>query len=101
MGEPVALPEMRGRPTSRMLDGAANHKENYMIVKMLHDKGVQSEHAYTAAFASIGMSVVAWFGSKKGEPGADLARADRWGIYVGEWAPTFFALGIALRQYED
>lgn len=27
--------------------------------------------------------------------------ADRWGIFVGQWAPTFFGLDLALHQYED
>ncbi|MEU0001240.1 hypothetical protein ABZ069_30405 [Streptomyces microflavus] len=70
-----------------------------MIVKMLHAKGMRSEHAYTAAFASIGLSVASWCGSMKAEP-AGIERADRWGIFVGEWAPTFFALGLALANYE-
>ncbi|MEU8445378.1 hypothetical protein AB0F05_33475 [Streptomyces microflavus] len=70
-----------------------------MIVKMLHEKGFKAEHAYTAAFASIGLSVVSWCGSMKAES-AGTARADRWGIFVGEWAPTFFALGLALANYE-
>ncbi|MEU3396626.1 hypothetical protein [Streptomyces filamentosus] len=30
----------------------------------------------------------------------NLERADRWGIFVGEWVPTFFALGLALANYE-
>jgi hypothetical protein len=71
-----------------------------MIVKKLHESGITSEHAYAAAFASIGLSVIAWAASVKAEDkGVD--RADRWGIFVGEWAPTFFALGIALSQYEQ
>ncbi|AZS84196.1 hypothetical protein ACIQKE_00295 [Streptomyces griseoviridis] len=70
-----------------------------MIVKLLHEKGLKSEHAYTAAVASIGLSVASWCGSIKAES-AGTARADRWGIFVGEWAPTFFALGLALANYE-
>ncbi|MGY0071170.1 hypothetical protein ACWZEH_31255 [Streptomyces sp. QTS137] len=70
-----------------------------MLVKKLHESGVRAEHAYTAGFVSIGLSVVSWKASlrveKKGEE-----RADRWGIFVGEWAPTFFALGLALSTYE-
>jgi hypothetical protein len=51
--------------------------------------------------ASIGLTVVAWAGSLKMEPGTGLARADRWGLFVGEWAPTFFGLGLALSHYEQ
>jgi hypothetical protein len=69
-----------------------------MIVKKLHDAGVRSEHAYAAAFGSIGLSLVSWLASNKQE---NLERADRWGIFVGEWAPTFFALGLALANYEQ
>ncbi|WP_338775931.1 hypothetical protein [Streptomyces sp. DG1A-41] len=72
-----------------------------MIIKKMHEKGVRSEHAYMAAMASVGLSVVAWMGSLKMEPGTGLARADRWGIFVGEWAPTFFGLGLALSHYEQ
>ncbi|CAM5657497.1 hypothetical protein STAFG_7330 [Streptomyces afghaniensis 772] len=72
-----------------------------MIIKKMHEMGVRSEHAYIAAMASIGLSVVAWAGSLKVEPGVNVARADRWGIFVGEWAPTFFGLGLALSHYEQ
>lgn len=72
-----------------------------MIVKKLHDMGVKSEHAYLAAFASIGLTVAAWATSLNAEPGTGVARADRWGIFIGEWAPTFFGLGLALSHYEQ
>lgn len=72
-----------------------------MIIKKMHEMGIRSEHAYLAAMASIGLSIASWAGSLKMEPGLDLARADRWGIYVGEWAPTFFGLGLALSHYEQ
>lgn len=71
------------------------------MIKKLHDIGLRSEHAYTAAFASIGLSVFAWAASLRAEPGTGIARADRWGIFVGEWAPTFFGLGVALSHYEQ
>lgn len=72
-----------------------------MLIKKMHDMGIRSEHAYTAAMASIGLSVLTWVASLKAEPGAGVARADRWGIFVGEWAPTFFGLGVALSHYEQ
>lgn len=72
-----------------------------MVIKKMHDMGIRSEHAYTAALASIGLSVATWMTSLKAEPVGGLARADRWGIFIGEWAPTFFGLGVALSHYEQ
>ncbi|MEV6652821.1 hypothetical protein [Streptomyces sp. NPDC051219] len=71
------------------------------MIQMMHEKGIRSEHAYTAAFLSIGLSIATWAVSLTAEPGTGLARADRWGIFVGEWAPTFFGLGLALSHYEQ
>ncbi|MBN0046796.1 hypothetical protein JS756_22330 [Streptomyces actuosus] len=68
-----------------------------MIVKKLHDAGVRSEHACLAATASIGLPLFSWLTSSRTE---NLERADRWGIFVGEWAPTFFGLRLALAHYE-
>ncbi|MFI1972601.1 hypothetical protein BLA24_07915 [Streptomyces cinnamoneus] len=70
-----------------------------MLVRKMHEAGVRSEHAYMAAMASIGLSFLSWATSAKTES-AGIDRADRWGIFVGEWAPTFFGLGLALAQYE-
>jgi hypothetical protein len=72
-----------------------------VIIKKLHEKGVRSEHAYIAAFVSIGLSFGSWAASLTMEPGASISRADRWGIFVGEWAPTFFGMGLALSHYEQ
>ncbi|MEU9079085.1 hypothetical protein ACFYUY_22415 [Kitasatospora sp. NPDC004745] len=69
------------------------------IVRRLHEAGITSEHAYTAAFGSVGLSLLSWLASMKAEQ-AGVERADRWGIFVGEWAPTFFGLGLALAGYE-
>ncbi|QMU69972.1 hypothetical protein [Streptacidiphilus sp. P02-A3a] len=69
------------------------------LVRKLHEAGLTSEHAYAAAFGSIGLSLVSWLASLKAER-AGVERADRWGIFVGEWAPTFFGLGLALSTYE-
>ena len=52
-----------------------------------------------AGLASIGLSFVAWATTMKAEE-AGTDRADRWGIFVGHWAPAFFGLGNALRSYE-
>ncbi|WP_150246039.1 hypothetical protein [Nocardiopsis quinghaiensis] len=70
-----------------------------MIAK-LSEMGVTSEMAYGAGSASIGLSFLSWLLSLKKEE-AGLDRADRWGLFIGEWAPTFFAIGLALRLEES
>ncbi|MEU7828490.1 hypothetical protein [Nonomuraea sp. NPDC049129] len=69
------------------------------MIKMLHKMGIRSSYMYAAGVASIGASIASWMMSRNLEK-ASLARADRWGIFVGQWAPTFLALGVALRIEE-
>ena len=69
------------------------------MIEKLHQAGFKSDYAYMAGFASIGLSFLAWTLSQTAED-AGTDRADRWGIFVGHWAPTFFGLGNALRSYE-
>ena len=69
------------------------------MIKKLNELGVRSEYAYIGGFASIALSYVTYFASRA-KKGDDKAQADRWGIFIGHWAPTFFALGVALRIEE-
>ena len=69
------------------------------VVNRLHRVGVRSEYAYIAGFTSIALSYLSYFISR-GKKGDDKAQSDRWGIFIGHWAPTFFALGIALKLEE-
>jgi hypothetical protein len=69
------------------------------MIEWLHNSGFKSDYAYVAGFASIGLSFMAWGISTQAED-AGTDRADRWGIFIGHWAPTFFGLGNALRSYE-
>ena len=69
-----------------------------MVIQKLHEAGLRSDHAYTAAVVSIGLSFLSWTASVKGEA-AGTDRADRWGIFVGVWAPPFFGLGLAVAPY--
>lgn len=71
-----------------------------MVIEKPHEMGLRSEHASSAAVGSVGSSFFARLGSLKREPGQGLDRTDRWGIFIREWAPTFFGLCIALSQYE-
>ncbi len=44
-------------------------------------------------FISIVGSIVIW-NVKKGETAEEKAHAERFGIFIGLWAPTFFALAV-------
>ncbi|MEX5235842.1 hypothetical protein [Kocuria arenosa] len=68
------------------------------MISTIQNLGIRSEHAYAAGFASIGLSVLSW--AIDINVSHDKAQADRWGLYVGQWAPTFFALGVALKLEE-
>jgi hypothetical protein len=68
-------------------------------ITFVHDLGLRSNHAYIGGFASIGISLVAWLVSR-GNKSHDKAQSDRWGIFIGHWAPTFFAIGLALKNEE-
>lgn len=69
------------------------------MLKLMRKSGITSQMLFSAGFVSIGLAFASWMTSKKAEA-AGLDRADRWGIFVGEWAPTFFALGTAMRLEE-
>lgn len=70
------------------------------MIKMLRKAGISSSMLYSAGLASIGLSIASWWTSRNVES-KGLARADRWGIFIGQWAPTFFALGNAMRMEEE
>ena len=68
-------------------------------IRSLSAAGFRSEWAFAGGFLSIVLSLVAWLASRGKKD--DKAQSDRWGIFVGHWAPTFFALGIALQHEEN
>jgi hypothetical protein len=70
------------------------------MIKIMRKAGITSPILYTAGFVSIGLSVTSWVTSRNLES-RGIDRADRWGIFVGQWAPTFFALGNAMRMEEE
>jgi hypothetical protein len=53
---------------------------------------------FLAGFASIAGSIAAW-GVKKG--GDTDAKAERLGIFIGLWAPTFFILSNRFERYAN
>ena len=57
-----------------------------------------SDGCFLAGFASIAASIAIWaIKSEKAEP----AHAERFGIFVGLWAPTFFILSNRFERYAE
>jgi hypothetical protein len=56
---------------------------------------ILSNICFVSGFFSVAASIAIWFLSK--EP--DLAHGERFGIFVGLWAPTFFALSSRLDRF--
>ncbi len=60
-----------------------------MIVKHMRSIGISSDVLQIAGAASILASIATWRAAKSS---GDSAHAERFGIFIGLWAPTFFAL---------
>lgn len=74
-------------------------KAGFDPIQLAHNLGIRSTHAYIAGFASVIVSLGTWLLSRARTPD-DKAQSDRWGIFIGHWAPTFFAIGLALKTDE-
>lgn len=69
------------------------------MLNMVSKLGLKSDHLIIAGLASIVATFAIHFFSRAAQ-GDSKAQADRWGIFIGEWAPSFFALGTALKLEE-
>lgn len=70
------------------------------MMRTLSNLGLKSDYLYAAGLASVGLSYVSWAISRFSSDDSK-AQSDRWGVFIGEWAPTFIALGTALKLQEQ
>ncbi|MBJ7369751.1 MAG: hypothetical protein JHC65_14975, partial [Ilumatobacteraceae bacterium] len=52
-------------------------------------------------FLSVIASIVIWFTQGGTESGLEGAAGERFGIFVGLWAPTFMAIGNGIDNLKD
>ncbi len=78
----------------------AGNAAEFDPIELAHRLGFRSRHAYIAGFASVLLAVGSWKASRRRSTDSK-SQSDRWGIFVGLWAPTFFAIGLALSTKED
>ena len=68
-----------------------------MLVERLPSAGISSDVLQVLGFASIFASIATW---RTAKGSGDAAHAERLGIFVGLWAPTFFILADQLVNVE-
>lgn len=68
------------------------------MIKLIRSMGIQSDTMFLASLASIFGSIAIWF--LTGRENDDRAHSERFGIFVGLWAPTFWVIGNALKGVE-
>ena len=68
-----------------------------MLIRTLRKLGITSDMAFLAAGGSILTSIIAWRVRSK----SNTQHAERLGIFIGLWAPTFTTIGAALKLEED
>ena len=69
-----------------------------MLVQQMNKLGISSDVLQVLGFASIFASIATW---RTAKGAGDAAHAERFGIFVGLWAPTFFALAGQVAHAED
>ena len=52
-------------------------------------------------FLSILGSIFMWAVTKDSSSAESLAHAERWGIFVGLWVPSFFSLAVIFDRYAE
>jgi hypothetical protein len=67
------------------------------MIKKLNTMGFSAEYSYAAGFLSVAASIAIWNAKR----GVSASHAERFGIFVGLWAPTFFAIGNGLQMIAD
>ncbi len=60
-----------------------------------------SHLCFVLGFVSILAALIVWAVMKGQGTPEELAHAERFGIFVGLWAPTFFILSNRLDRYAD
>ena len=71
-----------------------------MLAQRMKDIGISSDVLQILGFASVFGSIATW---RTASGSGDSAHAERFGIFVGLWAPTLFALAgqVAIAEAND
>jgi hypothetical protein len=91
-----------------MLRFAREHEVHYFfynfgefMLRKLKSLGFSANISYALGFLSVIASIVIWFTQGGTDAGETQAAGERFGIFVGLWAPTFMAIGNGIDNLPD
>jgi hypothetical protein len=71
------------------------------MLRKLKSWGYSANLSYALGFLSFIASIVIWFTQGGTDNGEVQASGERFGIFVGLWAPTFMAIGNGIDNLPD
>ncbi len=71
------------------------------MLRKLKSWGYSANLSYALGFLSVIASIVIWFTQGGTDNGEAQASGERFGIFVGLWAPTFMAIGNGIDNLPD
>ena len=71
------------------------------VLRKLKSLGFSANLSYALGFLSVIASIAIWFTMGGTGNEIDAAAGERFGIFVGLWAPTFMALGNGIDNLSD
>ena len=72
------------------------------MLRKLKALGFSANLSYALGFLSVIGSIIVWFTQGGNNADAELAAAgERFGIFVGLWAPTFMAIGNGIDNLKE
>jgi hypothetical protein len=71
------------------------------MLRKLKSLGFSANLSYALGFLSVIGSIVIWFTQGGTDVEEARAQGERFGIFVGLWAPTFMAIGNGIDNLSD
>lgn len=71
------------------------------MLRKLKSMGFSADLSYALGFLSVFASIAIWATQGGSKTDGDTAHGERFGIFVGLWAPTFMAIGNGIDNLKD
>lgn len=78
-----------------------SRKTELQMLRKLKSFGYSANISYALGFLSVIASIAIWFTMGGTGNEVDAAAGERFGIFIGLWAPTFMAIGNGIDNLKD